>query len=384
MKLATLANASVVHTRRWVEHFRARGHDVRVFSLQPGWTEPGAGGLGRASAAAGAAGGADSMIRLPALPLPGVLRYPLSVPRLRRELERFRPDVVDAHFVPNYGLMGALSGFRPLSVAAWGSDLLVVASAGALLQNARARFVLERAALVLCDAANLAEAARRNGADPARVRTISWGVDRALFRPAAVREPGLLLSTRMHEDVYDLETVIEGAARVLAVHPHAQLVLAGDGSRRAALERLAATRLPRDRHRFVGRLAPAELAGWLARAEVYLSASRSDSTSQSLLEAMAAGALPVVSDIEGNREWVVESGAAGPLGQARLFAPGDASALAGAVEGALADPAWADRARVRNAAVISARGDWHGNLARIEACFEALAQGRPLPRAEPA
>ena len=153
MKLATLANASVVHTRRWVEHFRARGHDVRVFSLQPGWTEPGAGGLGRAFAAAGAAGGADSMIRLPALPLPGVLRYPLSVPRLRRELERFRPDVVDAHFVPNYGLMGALSGFRPLSVAAWGSDLLVTASAGALLQNARARFVLERAALVLCDAA---------------------------------------------------------------------------------------------------------------------------------------------------------------------------------------------------------------------------------------
>lgn len=324
------------------------------------------------------------MIRLPALPLPGVLRYPLSVPRLRRELERFRPDVVDAHFVPNYGLMGALSGFRPLSVAAWGSDLLVTASAGALLQNARARFVLERAALVLCDAANLAEAARRAGADPARVRTISWGVDRALFRPAAGREPGLLLSTRMHEDVYDLATVIEGAARVLAAHPHARLVLAGDGSRRAALERLAASRLPRDRHRFVGRLAPAELAGWLARAGVYLSASRSDSTSQSLLEAMATGALPVVSDIEGNREWVVEGGEGERLGQARLFAPGDASALAGAVERALADPAWSDRARLRNAAVIAARGDWHMNLARIEACFEALAQGRPLPPAEPA
>ena len=367
MKLATLANASVVHTRRWVEHFRARGHDVRVYSLEPGWN--------------------GDIVRLPALPLPGALRYPLAVPGLRRELERFAPDLVDAHFVPNYGLMGALSGFRPLSVAAWGSDLLV--SPGPL-RSARSRFVLGHAALVLCDAANLAEAACRAGADPARVRTISWGVDRGLFRPAPGREHGLLLSTRMHEDVYDLETVIEGAARVIAAHPQAQLVLAGDGSRRAALERLAASRLPGGRHRFVGRLTPAEMAGWLARAEVYVSASRSDSTSQSLLEAMAAGALPVVSDIPGNREWVSDGDRAnagdrrGLVGLAQLFAPGDAQGLADAVERALGDAAWAGRARARNAEVIAARGDWGVNLSRIESCFEALAHGRPLPPAEAA
>jgi len=378
MKLATLANASVVHTRRWVEHFRARGHDVRVFSLEPAWTE-------------GVAGApASDVVRLPAAPLPGALRYPLAVPRLRRELRRFGPDLVDAHFVPNYGLMGALSGFRPLSIAAWGSDLLRSTGWTRLWRDARLRLTLAHAGLVLCDAANLARAARRAGADPARVRAIPWGVDRALFRPAAARERGLLLSTRMHEDIYDLPTVIEGAARVLAAHPQAQLVVAGDGSRRGALERLAASRLPRDRHRFVGRLGPPELAGWLARADVSISASRSDSTSQSLLEAMAAGALPVVSDIEGNREWVGYGGQAeggdrrGLVGVAQLFAPGDAEGLAGAVERALADPVWAEQARARNAAVIAARGDWHVNLARIEACFEALAHGRPLPPAEPA
>jgi len=199
-----------------------------------------------------------------------------------------------------------------------------------------------------------------------------------------------LLSNRMHEDVYDLPTVIEGAARVLAAHPHAQLVLAGDGSRRAALEQLAASRLPRARYRFVGRLAPTELASWLARADVYVSASHSDSTSQSLLEAMCSGALPVVSDIEGNREWVGhgdQPDGGDPrrrLGEAQFFAPGDARGLADATERALGDAAWAERARTRNAAVIATRGDWHVNLARIEACFEALAHGRPLPPAEPA
>jgi hypothetical protein len=72
------------------------------------------------------------------------------------------------------------------------------------------------------------------------------------------------------------------------------------------------------------------------------------------------------------------------LGLAAWFAPGDARALATAIQHALADPAWAERARARNAAVIAARGDWHVNLGRIEACFEALAHGRALPPAGPA
>ena len=97
MRIATLSNASVGHTHRWVMWFRARGHDVRVWSLEPG--PPGL----EAQA-------------LPAAPFPGALKYPLAAPALKRALAEFAPDLVDAHFVPNYGLLGALSGVRPLSV----------------------------------------------------------------------------------------------------------------------------------------------------------------------------------------------------------------------------------------------------------------------------
>ena len=347
MRIATLANAAVVHTRRWVEHFRARGHEVRLFSLEP----PPAGLLAT---------------RLPSLPLPGVLRYPLAVPALRGELQRFAPDLVDAHFVPNYGVMAALSGRRPFTVTAWGSDLLLAAG----WQRARARFALTRAALVFCDAENLAEAARRAGAPAANVRAIPWGVDRTVFQPGTARQRGLIFSARMHEAIYDLPVVIEGCARVLESHAHAQVVFAGDGSLRAELERRAAARLPAGRYRFVGRLGTIELAAWLARAEVYVSASLSDSTSQSLLEAMAAGAVPVVSDIAGNREWV----RAGE--SARMFPAGDAGALARELAAVLDDPAWAESARAHAAAIITQRGDWNTNLARIERLLEAVAAGR--------
>ena len=352
MRIATLSNASVVHTRRWVEHLRSRGHEVRVWSLEAGDDSLGAS-------------------RLPGAPLPGFARYPLAAPALRRALREFRPELVDAHYVPNYGLLGVLSGFRPLSVAAWGSDLLVAGPSNAL-QRARARFVLTRADLVLADSDNLAAAARALGAPPGRLRAIPWGVDRARFAPG-VREPGLLLSTRMHEPIYDLPTLLRGAAAVMAKRPETFLAIAGDGTRRADHERLAGSLLPAGRFRFLGRLAPAELADWLGRATVYLSASLSDSTSLSLLEAMSAGAIPVVSDIEGNREWV------GPGEGARVFAPGDAGALSLALDAALGDAAWQSAARARNAAVIAERGDWHRNFARIESAFAALAAGRPLP-----
>ena len=350
MRIATLANAAVVHTRRWVEHFRGRGHDVRLFSLEP----PPAG---------------LAATRLPSLPLPGVLRYPLAVPALRRELEGFAPDLVDAHYVPNYGVMAALSGRRPFTITAWGSDLLLAAGRDPW-QRARAHYALTRAALVFCDAENLAAAARRAGAPASRVRAIPWGVDRDVFRPGAPRQRGLIFSARMHEPIYDLSLVIEACARVLESRAHAQVVFAGDGSLRGELERRAAARLPAGRYRFLGRVGTAELAAWLARAEVYVSASHSDSTSQSLLEAMAAGAVPVVSDIEGNREWV----RAGE--SARLFPVGDAASLARELGAVLDDPAWADAARARAASIIAERGDWHTNLARIERLLEAVAAGR--------
>jgi L-malate glycosyltransferase len=347
VRIATLADAAVGHTRRWVGRLRARGHEVRVWSLERGEDE------------------LDAR-RLPSLPLPGFLRYPLAAPALRRALDGYQPDLVDAHFVPNYGLLGVLGGWRPLSVTAWGSDLLLIGRRDPLRQ-ARARYVLSRADLVLADAENLAQAAREMGAPHARVHHMPWGVDLERFRPGLGRESGLLISTRMHEPVYDLVTLLEGVAPVMARHPRTQLVIAGDGSRRGALEQLAARLLPAGRYRFVGLLGQDTLASWLARADVYLSASRSDSTSVSLLEAMAAGALPVASDIEGNREWLGE-GEGG-----RLFAPGDAASLACALERGLDDAAWAEAARARNRRVVEARGDAARNLMRIEALFTALA-----------
>src|SRR5262249_52037732 len=159
----------------------------------------------------------------------------------------------------NYGLLGALVGRRPLSVTAWGSDLLIAARRDPL-QGARARFVLRRADLVLTDGRNLADAALAFGAAPERLHDIPWGVSRARFHPGGSRGGGFAPRAGRAEPVYDLEPLLLGVAPVMARRPELRLEIAGDGSRRASLERLAAERLPAGRFRFVGRLEPDALA----------------------------------------------------------------------------------------------------------------------------
>ena len=56
---------------------------------------------------------------------PQMLAYSLAARPARRALAEFAPDLVNAHFVPNYGWMALLAGIRPWVLSTWGSDVLV-------------------------------------------------------------------------------------------------------------------------------------------------------------------------------------------------------------------------------------------------------------------
>ena len=55
---------------------------------------------------------------------------------------------------------------------------------------------------------------------------------------------------------------------------------------------------------FLGKLSNQEVLDRLGKSDVYISTSLSDGSSISLLEAMAKGAFPIVTDIPANREWI--------------------------------------------------------------------------------
>ena len=355
MRLAFLADASLPHTLRWVNHFAARGHECLLSSVEPG------------------TGYACPVAALPPrTSLPRFLRYTLAVPEVQRLLRAFRPQVVNAHFLPNYGWLAVRAGCQPLVLTTLGSDILLVPQRSPL-HAWRTRYVLGRSDAVTADAQMLARAIAAFGVPAAKILTVPFGIEAARFGSPAPRPsaPLVVLSTRRLEPVYDVETLLGACAR-LDPGERAAFAwrIAGSGTREAALRTQAAA-LPVE---FLGWLGVADLDRELASAHLYVSTSQSDSTSVSLLEAMAAGCLPVVSDLPANREWITH----GENGL--LFPVGDDAALAGCLRQAAGDAAWRTQAAARNRDIVAARATWESNLAAVETLFARLAPSVPAGR----
>jgi glycosyltransferase involved in cell wall biosynthesis len=117
---------------------------------------------------------------------------------------------------------------------------------------------------------------------------------------------------------------------------------------------------------WLGNLGQHRLPGLLRAADLYLALTLSDSTSVSLLEAMACGALPIVSDLPANREWVQSHR------NGILVSPKDRQAAATAIVEAARDVEFRRQAARRNAAMIAQRANWEQNMTHVEQAYQAL------------
>jgi glycosyltransferase involved in cell wall biosynthesis len=119
---------------------------------------------------------------------------------------------------------------------------------------------------------------------------------------------------------------------------------------------------------FTGQLRLSELRDALASAHVYVSVPSSDSMAVSTLEAMAAGAFPVVSDLPSLGDWLVHAE------NALLVTPGaDPSILARALIRALNDPELRARAAHANRQRVRSSGLHEVNMLLMERHYYRLA-----------
>src|SRR6185436_3107411 len=214
------------------------------------------------------------------------------------------------------------------------------------------RLVQRAVAISPAVAARLAE----GGVDPERLSTIPSSVDPARLVPeksrAAVRgELGLhaddfvVLTLAALVARKGVDLLIEACARL---ERPVQLLVAGDGPERAALERQASALGFANGVRFLG--ARADKAELLEACDVFALASRAEGLGVAALEAMARGRAVVATRVGGLEEAVGEAGI--------LVAPGDAAGLAAALR------SLHDRPELR--AELGARGE-----RRVEEGFRA-------------
>lgn len=267
-----------------------------------------------------------------ALPAPPWTRIVLSGPKALRGLRmaailaRWRPDVVNAHFVTaGLALLVPLQRvFRyRLVLSGHGSDIFrapagSVGRLGALLRSGDAVTVVSAGMRAFVES--------RYGVASERLTLILNGVDHAYWAQAvrADHTGKSIVGTARLEPIKGFDILLEAMALLRDRGETWHLTLAGDGSERGALEAQADRLGIRDQVDFAGFMPHDELRKTYGRSRLFAMPSRGEGLPVALLEAMAAGLPYVVSDVDGNAEIAVpEAG--------RLVAPENPAALADAI-----------------------------------------------------
>jgi len=297
---------------------------------------------------------------------PSRLAYLKTVRPLRRGVRRFGADVVFGLYLSSGGVMACLSGGPHVAVSAQGSD--VNTRIGSRLWRRVFRWEARKATVVHAVSEPLADTLHQHfGIDRRRIHVSPVGVDTEFLQPVEPDErpnENRVIDTRAHRPVYRQETVVRAAVRLRdrGVPCRVTFTSTRDAER---THRLVDEHGAGDVVTFRDGYAYEELPRVLGAADVYVSASESDGTSQSLLEAMATETFPVVSDIPANRPWVEHEK------NGLLFPVGDDAALADCLERAFADEALRARAAPLNRRIARERGDVYNEARKLLAAFKA-------------
>ena len=309
MKVLMVSDAGSIHTMRWAASLKEAGVDIALFSITPytgDFYEVNRISLHISDLFGYKKNNAQK----------GKITHLLSVFRshfkavmaLKRVIRDEKPDILHAHYATSYGLVAALSGFHPLIVSVWGSDVYEFPHLSSL-NRMTVKYLLGKADRVLSTSHAMAEEASRYC--NCRIGITPFGVDTEVFRPLPRKgHDGIIFGTvKTLSGKYGIDILLRAYA-LLRKHMEegtcesvkTGLVIAGDGPDRKDLEMLAES-LGIDRETvFTGRIPHDGLPELYAGIDVAVFLSRAESFGVSAVEAMACGVPVIASDADGFRE----------------------------------------------------------------------------------
>jgi glycosyltransferase involved in cell wall biosynthesis len=249
----------------------------------------------------------------------GPVMAPIKGRRIRGAVKRAKPDVVHGLRIPHEAMaaMVACPPAVPLAISIWGNDLTHEAPASRMGGRA-ARRVFARTDLLFADCQRDIDLAGTWGLRPTTPTAVlpgGGGID--LVR---VAEEHRKLASQLSDLVgpdhrvvvnargsrpYVRNEVLLEALSLLATEldPRVCIVFVDSVHDKALCRAISHHRLS-NKIVVTGRRSPGEVLSLFCRAEVSVSITDQDGTPNSLLEAMAAGVIPVCSDLPSIREWI--------------------------------------------------------------------------------
>ncbi len=282
-------------------------------------------------------------------------------------------DVIHAHWAIPTGLIGVWVGTllkKPLIVTIHGSDLRMALDRPGFLRKIFV-YVCKKATHLNCVSEVQKKEMEQLGIMSDKTSTIPMGIDDAFLEIGERRRSELnkrsfaILSNRNLLPIYNVSLLIRAIPMVLKEEPKTQFLIAGDGSEKENLRKEVEDLKLSTSVQFLGRVPHEEMPDLLSQSDIYVSTSRYDGTSVSLLEALASGAFPVVTDIPSNREWIVD-GCNG-----FLVSEEDEKLLARRIVQAIRNHGLWEEAYEINRRIVKERAYWKENIKRVTELYQS-------------
>lgn len=231
-----------------------------------------------------------------------------SISEIRSIIRSFAPDIIHVQQAGTEAwlTLRASEGLNiPVIVTAWGSDVLVSPGRGSLYRKMLA-YILKNGTAFTCDSAYVASVMQGiSGREDLDIEVVNFGINIDI---AELPKERLIYSNRLHKKLYNLDKLLYAFKSFTEEESNAdwKLVMAGDGEQTHYLQSLASDLGIDDHVEFPGWVDKTVNSDYYSRAALYVSIPSSDATAISLLEAMAAGCVPVLSNLPANHEWVID------------------------------------------------------------------------------
>ena len=308
MKVLLLADVNSPHTQKWALSFKKKGLKLGIFSLTaPRKNNP------LITSGIELFYSKQSKSNLKPETSYSKISYLKLLPYLKKTINKFSPDIINAHYISSYGLLGVLSGFKPLVLSVWGSDVMEFPKIS-FLHKKIISFILKKASAICVTSRFLQYEVSKYTSKKTII--IPFGIDTDLFKPLPVnKNDSFIIGTaKSLEKIYRIDSVIRVFAELHKMYPHKnmQLLIAGDGSQRFVLEKLARDLGVAELIVFKGHCTVAEMPVLLNQIDILVNISQNESFGVAVLEASACEKCVIATNVGGLSE-VVEDGKTGFL-----------------------------------------------------------------------
>lgn len=286
-KIFFIADAKSIHTAKWVDYFVKKEYDVYLATFS--------------SSNNTMCENVYFLSEITSSYKGGNYHYLFKVLKLGRLLKRIKPNYINAHYSYSNGLIALLAKLyskidAELSIVCHGSDIL--APPNQYVFDKVNRYILKRADKVYAVSDQIKDKIEILGIDLNKVFVGQYGISASSLNKDKdidiLSNRAYLPNSRIDFLLESLDNLKYKNLKIVFVLPHVS---------NFKFDELVNKYPDIIFRKHIGY---DEMLDLTRRAKIYVSATQSDGTSLSLLEAMYLGCVPIVSNIVSNRSWVLD------------------------------------------------------------------------------